>query len=78
MMKFPWFLLRGVIFIPITLPGWLILLAGVAYAVYDFIRLNSYSHSFQEKLSNWVFNLFFVLLAYYIIAWLTSRVEKKQ
>jgi hypothetical protein len=75
-MKFPWFILRGVIFIPITLPGWVILLAALAYAAYDFIRLNSYSHSFLDTLSNWVFNLFFVILAYYVIAWITSRAEK--
>ena len=75
-MKFPWFILRGVIFIPITLPGWVIFLAALAYAVYDFIRLNSYSHSFMDTLSNWVFNLFLVVIVYYIIAWMTSRAEK--
>jgi len=76
-MKFPWFILRGVIFIPITLPGWLILLAGLAFTTYDFIRKNSNSLSFLDTLSNWVFNLFFVILVYYVIAWMTSRVEKK-
>jgi len=76
-MKFPWFLLRDIIFVPITLPGWLILLAGLAYAVFDFIQKNRNSHSFQETLSNWVFNLFLIIIAYYIIAWMTSRAEKK-
>ena len=76
-MKFPWFILRGVIFLPITLPGWLIFLAGLAYAIYNFIRIDRVSHSVSDTLSNWVFNLFFVVLAYYVIAFVTSRGVKK-
>ena len=75
-MKFPWFLLRGVIFVPITLPGWLIFLAALAYAVYSFFRIDRISHSVSDTLSNWVFNLFFVLLTYYIVAYFTSKRTK--
>jgi len=57
-MKFPWFLLRGVVFIPITLAGWIILLAAIAYMVLDFMRIDRASHSVSDTLSSWVFNVF--------------------
>jgi hypothetical protein len=75
-MKFPWFLLRGVIFIPITLAGWLIALIAVAFSIWDFIRIDRVSHSVSDTLSNWVFNIFFVVLAYYAVAYFTSRAKK--
>jgi hypothetical protein len=77
-MKFPWFILRGIIFFPITLPGWLILLVALAYAIYNFIRIDRASHSVSDTLSNWGFNLFLVVVAYYIIAYFTSRVAKSE
>jgi hypothetical protein len=76
-MKFPWFILRGVIFFPITLPGWVITLAALAYAVYNFIRIDRVSHSVSDTLMNWVFNLFLIVVVYYAIAFVTSRGVKK-
>jgi hypothetical protein len=75
-MKFPWFILRGIIFLPITLAGWIIFLAGMAFAVYRFIRIDRISHSVSDTLMNWIFNLFVIIVVYYGIAWLTSRNRK--
>jgi len=72
-MKLPWFLLRGVFFYPITLPGWLLFLAAIAYSVWNFIRIDSHSHSVSDTLMNWVFNLFLILAGYSMIAHFTSR-----
>jgi hypothetical protein len=75
-MKFPWFKRNGILFIPITLMGWLVLLAGLAYAVYLFIDIDSRSHSVSDTLINFVFNLFILGIVYSLMAYLTSKIQK--
>ena len=36
---FPWFKRIGIFFIPASIPGWIILTAGIVYAVYRFIEI---------------------------------------
>lgn len=72
-MNLPWFKRIGIFFIPTTIIGWLMLLAGVAYAVYVFIDIDSRSHSISDTLINFLFNLLIIGAVYSLIAFLTSR-----
>jgi hypothetical protein len=76
-MELNWFKRNGIIFIPTTLVGWIILLAGVAYSVYTFIDIDSRSHSASDTLINFVFRLLIIIAVYSLIAYLTSRSSKK-
>ena len=72
-MNLPWFKRKGILFMPITIIGWIILIAGLAYAVYVFIDIDSRSHSVSDTLINFVFNLLIIGAVYSLIAFLTSR-----
>jgi hypothetical protein len=72
-MNLPWFRRTGIFFIPVNLIGWIILLAGIAYAVYVFLDIDSRSHSVSDTLMNFVFNLLIIGAVYSLIAFLTSR-----
>jgi hypothetical protein len=72
-MKFPWFKRIGIFFIPTTIPGWLILIAGFAFAVYSFIDIDSRSHSNSDTLMNFVFMCLIIGAIYSLIAYATSR-----
>jgi len=75
-MKLMWFKRNGLIFIPVTAIGWIIFLAGLAYAVYSFIKIDSRSHSVSDTLINFVFSLLIICAVYSLIAYLTSRTPK--
>lgn len=72
-MNLPWFKRIGIIFIPKNFIGWIIMLAGIAYAVYTFIDIDSRSHSVSDTLINFIFNLLIIGAVYTLIAFLTSR-----
>ena len=63
-------------YVPTNAIGWLILLAGVIYAVYVFIDIDGRSHSVSDTLINFVFNLLIIGAVYSLIAFLTSSSEK--
>jgi len=75
-MNLPWFKRIGIFFIPTSVIGWLMLLGGLAYAVYVFIDIDSRSHSVSDTLINFVFNLLIISAVYSLIAFLTSRTVK--
>ncbi len=75
-MNLPWFKRIGILFIPVSIIGWIVLLGGVAYAVYIFIDIDSRSHSVSDTLMNFVFNLILIGAVYSLIAFLTSRKAK--
>ena len=75
-MNLPWFKRIGIFFIPAAIIGWLMLLGGVAFAVYDFIDIDSRSHSVSDTLINFVFNLLIIGAVYSLIAYLTSKSAK--
>jgi hypothetical protein len=75
-MKLKWFKRDGIIFIPVSVYGWLILTAGLAYAVYSFLDIDSRSHSVSDTLMNFVFRLLIICAVYSLIAYLTSRTPK--
>ena len=72
-MHLPWFKRIGIFFIPKTFFGWTILIAGIAYAVYVFIDIDSRSHSASDTLINFVYNLLIIGAVYTLIGFLTSR-----
>ena len=71
-MKLHWFKRAGIFFVPISLPGWLILAAGAAWAVYAFIDVDSSSHSVSDTLMNFVFSLLIIGAVYSLVAYLTG------
>ena len=75
-MNTPWFKRMGIFFIPATLIGWIILLSGLAYAIFVFMDIDSRSHSVSDTLMNFAFNLLIIGSVYYVVAFLTSRTKK--
>ena len=71
-MKLNWFTRKGIIYLPASLAGWLILAAAAAYAVYQFIIIDGRSHSVSDTMINFVFNLLLIGLAYTLIAFFTE------
>jgi hypothetical protein len=76
-MKFPWFKRIGIFFIPAAFAGWIILLAGLAFAVYSFIDIDSRSHSVSDTLMNFVFMCLIIGAFYSLIGYITSRGIRK-
>jgi hypothetical protein len=72
-MKLIWFKRNGIIFIPSSITGWIILIIGGIYSIYTFIKIDSRSHSVSDTLINFVFNLLIIIAIYSLIAYLTSR-----
>jgi len=72
-MNLPWFKQIGIFFVPISLIGWIVLLWGIAYAVYSFIDIDSRSHSVSDTLMNFVFKLLIIGAVYSLIGFLTRE-----
>ena len=72
-MNFPWFRRFGIFFIPATIAGWIVLLAGVVFAIYSFMDIDGRSHSVSDTMINFVFMLLIIGAVYSLIAYLTSR-----
>jgi putative effector of murein hydrolase LrgA (UPF0299 family) len=72
-MKSNWFKQDGIIFIPKSVYGWILLILALAYAVYSFIEIDRRSHSVSDTLMNFVFRLMLIVAAYTITAFLFSR-----
>lgn len=75
-MKLPWFKRIGLLYLPISLMGWLLLLVAIFYAVYTFIDIDSQSHSVSDTLINFVFNLLIIGAIYSLIAFLINAIQK--
>jgi hypothetical protein len=76
-MKFPWFKRIGIFFIPASVAGWIILLAGIIFAVFSFLDIDGRSHSVSDTMINFVFMLLIIGAVYSLLAYLTSRATKK-
>lgn len=76
-MNFPWFKRIGILYIPVTIIGWLILTCGIVYATYLFIDIDGKSHSVSDTLINFLFNLMLIVAIYSLIAFVTSRNTKE-
>lgn len=71
-MNFPWFRRTGIIFLPRSVAGWIILIAAISLSVYSFIEIDGKSHSVSDTLMNFVFRLFIICIIYSLIGYLTS------
>jgi hypothetical protein len=76
-MKLNLFKRTGIIFTPVSVGGWLIALAGIAYAIYSFIEIDSRSHSVSDTLINFVFRLLIIWAVYSLIAYLSIITSRK-
>jgi len=68
-----WFVRKGIFYRPVSLFGWLILAAAVAYLAWAFVDIDSRSHSVSDTLINWFFNMLLTGLAYSIVGYFTER-----
>ena len=75
-MKLPWFKRIGILFIPRSASGWIMFFGAIAYAVYEFLDIDSRSHSVSDTLMNFAFRLLIIFSTYTLIAYLTSRTPK--
>ncbi|MET3501126.1 hypothetical protein ABIC45_002738 [Mucilaginibacter rubeus] len=57
-MKLNWFTRKGIIYLPVSIIGWIILIIALAYAVFTFIDIDKRSHSVSDTLINFVFTCF--------------------
>ena len=73
MFFFPFFRRTNRIFWPASIVGWLIVVVGAIYSIWEFFDIDSRSHSVSDTLINWVFNVAINLLVLGGIAWLTIR-----
>ena len=76
-MNLHWFKQIGIFFVPISLVGWIVLLAGIAFAVYSFIDIDSRSHSVSDTMMNFVFRLIIIGVVYSLIGYLTRANARK-
>jgi uncharacterized membrane protein len=76
-MRFPWFKRIGLFFMPTSVVGWIILLAGIVFAIFSFMDIDGRSHSVSDTLINFVFMLLIIGAVYSLVAYLTSRVTRK-
>lgn len=74
-MNLHWFKRIGIFFVPVSLMGWIVLLGGIAYAVFSFIDIDSRSHSVSDTLMNFVFKLLIIGAVYSLIGLLTRAKE---
>lgn len=72
-MKLNWFTRKGIIYLPVSIIGWIILIIALAYAVFTFIDIDKRSHSVSDTLINFVFNLLLMGLVYTLIAFFTEK-----
>jgi uncharacterized membrane protein len=74
-MNLHWFKRIGIFFVPVSLMGWIVLLVGIAYAVFSFIDIDSRSHSVSDTLMNFVFKLLIIGAVYSLIGFMTRAKE---
>jgi hypothetical protein len=73
--KKPWFKAKryGWGWYPVTWQGWLILVAFVAFDVWNFLRIDATSHSASDTLRPFIIENIFLLLILTAICWLTGE-----
>ena len=69
---------KGIFFMPVSIIGWLIFGAGIIYAIYLFIDIDSRSHSVSDTLMNWIFNCLIIGIVYSVIGAFTQEKQKRQ
>lgn len=67
-----WFKREGLILKPASIPAWIIFFAGLGYAIYSFIEIDSKSHSVSDTLMNFAFRFLIIFAVYTFIGYLSS------
>jgi hypothetical protein len=75
-MKLNWFTRKGIIYLPVSIIGWVILTIALMFSIYMFIAIDVKSHSVSDTLINFIFNFLVIGLCYTIIAWFTEARPK--
>ena len=68
-----WFVRRGLFYRPISLTGWVLLAAAIAYLAWAFVDIDSRSHSASDTLISWFFNTLLVGMIYSVIGYFTEK-----
>ncbi|MBI3259414.1 MAG: hypothetical protein HYZ54_08090 [Ignavibacteriae bacterium] len=76
-MKFPWFKQVGILFIPSSIIGWLILGCVPILGIYLFVDIDSHSHSVSDTLMSFASNFFIIIVVYTSVAYFSSRSSLK-
>jgi hypothetical protein len=76
-MKFPWFKNICILYIPVSLIGWIIMLVGIFLAIRVFLHIDSRSHSASDTLINFIFWLAIIVAVYSFVGFLTSKTKRK-
>lgn len=76
-MNLNWFKRKGLYFIPVSIPGWIILACAIIYAVYTGVQLNSSQHSVSDFLMNLVFSLLIIMAIYSLIAYVVMSIHNR-
>jgi hypothetical protein len=70
-----WFKPLGFVFRPVSVPGWLISLAGLAFCVHIFLFLDSRSHSVSDTL----YGIFpYWVPTFLLWTWIASRTSDQR
>ena len=75
-MGIQWFKRKGILYVPATIIGWLVLAGALVVAVYEFRLIDSTSHSASDTLINFVFRLIIIGAIYSLIGYLTARAKR--
>ena len=75
-MKISWFGRAGIVYFPVSIPGYIIAIAAIFYLIFAFIDIDSRSHSVSDTLINFVFRLIIVFLIYNLIAFFTTVLKQ--
>ena len=74
-MTLRWFTRKGIVFLPASLPGWLIALGTAVWLVLTFLDVDSRSHSVSDTLMNFGFNALIIAVLYSIVGFVSSARE---
>jgi membrane protein DedA with SNARE-associated domain len=75
-MKLPCFKQIGILYVPQNLIGWIIMSAGIVYAVFSFVDIDSRSHSASDTLRPFFINLLIIFAVYTLIAFIINSILK--
>ena len=75
-MEKPWFKRKGILYIPSSTVGWLLLVLLIAYWIYTFIGVDMRTRSVRDTLINFAFNALFGAFVYHIIAYYSTKKSK--
>ena len=77
-MRLPFFRRTGILYVPGNIVGWLIMSAGIIFAVYRFIDIDRKSHSASDTLRPFLINLLIIFIVYTLIAYSINSFPKNK